>query len=122
MKKLRLFDLIAVLFSIGIIAGTSFVAYSGEQQARKVHIQSAEGEYIYPLEEERELKIPGPLGDTAVTIHNETVRVTASPCNEKICIAMGEISKPGSWIACLPNRVFIRIGGDDEEQTDATSF
>ncbi len=122
MKKLRLFDLIAVLLSIVIIAATSVVAYSSEQQAHEVHIQSADEEWIYPLEEERDLKIPGPLGDTAVTIHNETVRVTASPCNEKICISMGEISKPGSWIACLPNRVFIRIGGDDEERTDATSF
>ena len=122
MKRLRFFDLAAVLLSISIIAGASVIAYSGEQQVREVRIQASDQEWIYPLDEERKLKIPGPLGETAVTIQNGTVRVTASPCNEKICIAMGEISKPDSWIACLPNRVFIRIGGDGEQRTDATSF
>jgi hypothetical protein len=122
MKRLRFFDLAAVLLSISIIVGASVIAYSGEQQVREVRIIASDQEWIYPLDEERKLKIPGPLGETAVTIQNGTVRVTSSPCNEKICIAMGEISKPGSWIACLPNRVFIRIGGDGEQRTDATSF
>jgi hypothetical protein len=65
--------------------------------------------------------VPGPLGDTVVVIENGSVRVVSSPCPEKICIKTGRISKPGQWIACLPNKVFISIRGRRSEQPDAIS-
>jgi hypothetical protein len=49
------------------------------------------------------------------------VQVISSPCPEKICVKTGRISKPGQWIACLPNRVFISIRGRRSEQPDAVS-
>ena len=52
--------------------------------------------------------------------------LTESDCRDEVCVAMGEISRPTGWIACLPNRVFVRIVavGEDEdgEAVDAGAF
>ena len=82
---------------------------------------SAEQEWIFPLDARTTLRVPGPLGETVVVIEDGSVRVVSSPCPEKICIKAGRISKPGQWIACLPNRVFISIRGRRSEQPDAIS-
>ena len=81
----------------------------------------AEQQWIYPLDSEATVRVPGPLGDTVVVIRDGAVQVASSPCPEKICIKTGRISKPGQWIACLPNRVFISIRGRRREQPDAIS-
>jgi hypothetical protein len=81
----------------------------------------SEQQWIYPLDAQTTLRVPGPLGETVVVIEDGTVRVVRSPCPEKICIKTGRISKPGQWIACLPNRVFISIRGRRSEQPDAIS-
>jgi hypothetical protein len=80
-----------------------------------------ERQWIFPLDAQTTLRVPGPLGDTVVVIENGSVRVVSSPCPEKICIKTGRISKPGQWIACLPNKVFISIRGRRSEQPDAIS-
>ena len=83
--------------------------------------QEAEQQWIYPLDAETTVRVPGPLGETVVEIADGAVRVVSSPCPEKICIKTGRISKPGQWIACLPNRVFISIRGRSSGQPDAIS-
>jgi hypothetical protein len=93
----------------GVPAAGDPAAASGEQQ------------WIFPLDAQTTLRVPGPLGETVVVIEDGTVRVVSSPCPEKICIKTGRISKPGQWIACLPNRVFISIRGKRSEQPDAIS-
>jgi hypothetical protein len=37
-------------------------------------------------------------------------------------VKSGRISRPGQWIACLPNRVFVEIRGRSREQVDAFSY
>ena len=96
------------------------VPAAGQTAAQSAGLGAGQ-QWIYPLDGEVTLRIPGPLGDTMVVIEDGTVRVTSSPCPEKICIKTGRISKPGQWIACLPNRVFISIRGRRSEQPDAIS-
>ena len=62
------------------------------------------------------------LGETIVAIESGGVHVVSSPCPEKICISMGTIRRPGTWIACLPNGLFIRIEGEDAEELDAGTY
>ena len=73
------------------------------------------------LDSEATVHVPGPLGDTVVAIRDGAVEVLSSPCPEKICIKTGKVSKPGQWIACLPNKVFVAVQGKRHEQPDAIS-
>jgi hypothetical protein len=92
-------------------------AAAGEEAGRGKTAQ----QWIYPLDAEATLRVPGPLGETVVVMGDGGVQVVSSPCPEKICVKTGKISKPGQWIACLPNRVFISIRGRRSEQPDAVS-
>ena len=94
---------------------------AGVPAAGREGAEATEQQWIYPLDAEATVRVPGPLGETVVEIKDGAVRVVSSPCPEKICIKTGRISKPGQWIACLPNRVFISIRGRKSEQPDAIS-
>ena len=86
-------------------------------------ISSPRGEWIYPLDEELEIGIEGPIGTTHVHIESGQAWVSDSPCKNKLCITAGEISSFNAWVACLPNKIFIQIiGTANKEGIDALSF
>lgn len=122
MFKPHPFDFVALLFALACIAGITLFSYGNGNGEYRVHIRSHNKHWYYPLDAEETLSVPGPIGETTVVLNGGTVRITASPCRDKICITMGPISKPGAWIACMPNRVFVRITGEPEEGTDAGTF
>ena len=49
------------------------------------------------------------VNGVSVQIKNNKVRVTSSECSDKVCKNMGEISKNGESIVCLPQGVAITI-------------
>ncbi len=105
--------------AIGLI---SWKVYAGRTGAPLAYLRGPSAEWIFPLDSPRTLSIPGPLGDTVVQIAGGRVRVLSSPCKNKICIQSGAIARPGQWIACLPNRVFVEIRGRSQEPVDAYSW
>jgi len=125
---LRLGDIIVfaiclagLIWSYGI---SSFGLLNGNTDQLLLRISSHDNEWVYPLDKDIELDIEGPLGLTHIHIYSEEVWVSNSPCKNKICITAGEISKVNSWIACLPNEVFIQIESKrtEKEEVDETSF
>lgn len=122
MRTIRIADVAVFAFAIIIIGVFSYYAYTQPTENTAVYIKTESGEYTYPLDQDRDLHLDGPIGETHIIIQNGEVLVETSPCREKICIASSPIFRPGTWLACLPNRIFIRIEGSDEEQIDASSF
>lgn len=91
-----------------------------------VEIRSFQGDLVYPLSQDREILVPGPLGETLVEIKDEQVRFVSSPCRDKICVYASFLSRRGQWAACLPNGVFVTITGEDAAgdgpAVDASTF
>jgi len=128
--RFKALDIAIFVFALLLIALISLQVYARGRGTPEITIeaagvpaagQGAAQQWIYPLDAEATVRVPGPLGATVVEIADGAVRVISSPCPEKICIKTGRISKPGQWIACLPNRVFISIRGRNSEQPDAIS-
>lgn len=87
------------------------------------HITGESGEWIEPLDTDRLIEVPGPLGNSFVRIEGGKVGFIDSPCDNKLCIDMGFISEQNMWVACLPNRVFVKIdGGGANEDLDASAY
>jgi hypothetical protein len=63
--------------------------------------------YTLPLNVDRNIHVKGPIGTTIIEISRGLVRISDSPCNNKICIQHGWIRK-GS-VVCLPNRILVLI-------------
>lgn len=117
MKVLKWGDFVAFSISIIIIVLLANAVYgSGSNGSPSVVIESTEGEWIYPLDEEILVAIPGVLGDTEIHIHDGVVDVVDSPCRDKICVHAQALTAPGDWTACLPNNVFIKVLGQEHER------
>jgi hypothetical protein len=120
--RFRILDWIVLLLSVLVtIFFTWFFYVQGSGPAR-LEITSPGGQFVYPLDATQTLHFHGPVGDTEVQIAGGQAWVDASDCSNKLCIAMGRIGKPGDWVACLPNRIFLKITGSAEGGVDAKTF
>lgn len=82
----------------------------GDAADARVHITAEGTEYaVIPLDEDRTINVPGPLGTTVVEIRDDRVRVPDSPCPNKVCVSQGWVERPGETIVCLPNRISITV-------------
>ena len=80
------------------------------------------GTWLLRPEEDQVLVVDGPLGSNRIVVRAGEVFVESAPCANQICVKTGTASRPGQWIACLPNRVFVAVEGSGEEQVDARSY
>jgi hypothetical protein len=112
-----------VLFLLLLLLSLSGILFVKEvlPGGRAVHIEvNGRPAYILPLDEDRTVAVEGPLGKTLIEIENQRVRVTDSPCRNKLCIQQGWVGS--GTIICLPNRVVITVGSQDKSTTvDATT-
>ena len=119
--SLKPLDIAVFIFALAVIGGTSYVIYGRGTGTAVADIEGVDQEWILPLDKPATLNVAGPLGDTLIQVADGSIRVVDSPCAEKICIKTGRVSRSGQWIACLPNRVFIRIRAKKAE-ADAYSY
>ena len=72
-----------------------------------------------PLNREQTVDLHGPLGITRLEISEGRARVISSPCPFKICIGMGDVSREGEVVACVPNRLLVQVVGktDSDRET-----
>lgn len=124
--KLRPLDIFAFIFAVAVIVGFSLYAVEQAGADNSVVVETDEGTFLYPLDEERTLEFDGPLQEhTVVEIEDGRARFVSSPCRDKICIAAGWLENDQQWAACLPNRVFVQVRKseqEEEEGLDAGTF
>ncbi|WP_187150781.1 NusG domain II-containing protein [Treponema endosymbiont of Eucomonympha sp.] len=119
---LRPFDFVFIALSVGA-AVFSFIYAAGRREGRAVaHIESPSGQWVYPLDRDEEVRIPGAIGDSRIAIRGGTVYFADSPCANKVCVIHQPLSLNGEWAACLPNKVFVRIEGSGDAGVDALAY
>lgn len=75
----------------------------------------------YALDEDREVVVKGPLGNTVVKIEGGRAHVGSSPCPHGLCTRMGEVGGEGGVIVCIPNEVTVTVGAERKDGLDAVS-
>lgn len=122
-QKITLLDIIVIAVVLIISMLLFFYSLKNVQgNNMQVKITSEEGTFVYPLHQNRDLVFKGPVGDTHIHIENNEVQVLDSPGRKKICVNAAPISKHGQWLACLPNRVFLRVFGADGEEVNMSEI
>jgi len=122
MTALRPFDIPFVLLATAITIGSTLLVYGNSAGTARVVVEAGNREWVYSLENDETVLVTGPLGISTIAIHDGKVHFEDSPCANQVCVASGTIERPGQWIACLPNAVFVRIeGSPGEDEPDATS-
>jgi hypothetical protein len=103
----------------GLLAGIGFsFVHLGQQQPGSRVVVEQDGRVLFSgtLDQDREIPFHGPIGETVLVIHKGVAFILRSDCRDKVCMRMGEISRVGQWIACVPNRLLIRIAGDPKRK------
>jgi len=113
--QLRVLDYFLLLTAIAVAILSIFTSSSGGQGQPRAEIEASGVTYLMPLSNDAHLDLKGPVGNTRVEVNQKEVYIVDSDCRDKICIAMGHISTPSGWIACLPNRIFIRVVSSSPE-------
>lgn len=57
----------------------------------------------------KKVLINGPQGKTTLEADKGRVRIVGSTCRNKICEKMGSVYNPGEVLACVPNKILVRI-------------
>ena len=112
----------AVLLALAILAAAlwwGFTHFGGTAGAAVV-VQTPTGSATYPLDKPAAFSLTGNGGIVLqVEIKDGGVRVSHSTCPDKVCVRSGRISKSGESIICAPNRVAIKISGENGKLPDA---
>ena len=119
---LRFWDLVILTLALFLVGFSAFRVYAVGRDARRVLVQSRDGQWIFPLDAEEKLDVSGPLGITVVRIQNHRAWVESSPCVNQLCVAQGHIQRGGVWLACLPNNIFIILESMHEDYIDAITW
>jgi hypothetical protein len=107
-------DLVIILIALVLTGVTAFTVYAKRRNTAQVSIEGPDQRWVFPLDADETVEIPGPLGNTVVRIHNSEAWVVSSPCDNQICVAAGHVHTQGEWVACLPNSIFLLIEGSDD--------
>ena len=121
----RILDYTIIVLSLSVLAASVLWSSAGEGGAARAEIEGGGQVYIMPLSENGFLILDGPVGETRVEVADGEVFISDSDCRDKICVAMGHVSFPSSWVACLPNRVFVRVvagSSGNEEDVDTGAY
>ncbi|MCX7668387.1 MAG: NusG domain II-containing protein [Atribacterota bacterium] len=111
LRRNDIFPLIAIGIVFGFLLVFKYFPISEDSSSYKLLIESAEGkkELTVAMDAQETLHLHGPLGETTVMVKNGKVWVVFSPCPDKTCVKMGKIPDNTDFIACVPNRVVIRM-------------
>lgn len=119
---LRALDVAALLCSAGAAGAITRWVLRAQRGRPRFRVTSADATWLLRPDTDQVLEVPGPLGNNRVVVRDGGVFVATAPCANQICVKTGRVSRPGQWIACLPNRVFVAVEGAGEEQIDARSY
>ena len=104
----RLLIFAALVGSVGLLLHQRYPAQPGTQVL--VEVDRAEWG-SFSLSRSQRLQIVGPLGMSEVEIDPRGVRIVSAPCPHQICVRRGWVQRRGEIIACVPNRLILRVGG-----------
>ncbi len=109
-KRILISSLVFLLYALCIILSFSFIGKNGNN----LSINANGIDYVFSLDIDQIISVPGVLGDTVFEIKDKKARIISSPCQNKTCIAQGWTNT----LICLPNRVIATLE-DKKEEVDA---
>jgi Uncharacterized protein conserved in bacteria len=123
-RSFRILDVAIILAVAAIAVVMGFRIYGNRTGSVHLVVEAPGGSWIYKLDTDRTVTIPGALGPTVIKIEQNSARIIESACPNKTCVAAAPISKKGEWNACLPNKVIIRVADDTAgaDELDATGY
>lgn len=115
-------DTLAIFFALILLPLLYYQLWRPQTSATHASIiDSHQHITVASLEDAKQLNIRGELGDSVLNIEDGKIRFAQSPCKGKVCIHRGWLQYSGEVMACLPNKVIIKLGGG-QARFDSINF
>lgn len=108
---LRPGDWLVLAGGAAVVAFTLPLLWQGGYAERAIIRQDGQVFAEVDLARQRDLAVPGPLGNTLIAIEPGRARIVADPGPRQYCVRQGWLVRPGEIAICAPNRVSIQIAG-----------
>lgn len=106
--------LIVSLLAIAIIAIICMRCFSSKDNLKACVYYKDELILSFDLDKDEIYEVNGDLGIVKIEVKNNSVSVIESNCPDAICIHSRAINNTSESIACLPNRIYIKLVGKNE--------
>ncbi len=110
---LKPLDYVAVCIALLLVAISLYYMLSNRNTGARAILATTQGEWVYDLSSNVTFGAEGPLGVSIITLQDGHAFFVSSPCDNQICVQSHPIQHNGSFIACLPNQIFVRIESQD---------
>lgn len=120
-KRINKYDitLIAVIIAVNcflIYYNSKNLVYSYNNEALIYSDNKIVGQYILKKDYVNEFTVKSDEGYNTIKIENNKVWIQDADCPDKYCIHQGKISGVGQVIVCLPNKLLIKITGNEKNR------
>jgi hypothetical protein len=113
-KHLLIGDWFTIILS-AIITVFLFLTLWSHEHAAKVQIRIGDKVHAaYDLNQQRDIKVQGAIGDAVIHISQGKVRFSKSPCHNQYCVHQGWLTHSGQVAICLPNQISLELIGEQK--------
>ena len=112
---------------IGVILGVAvllFVLFQVTKKPGKYVVITQNGKEIakYALNEDRQISIPYQENQyNVLVIQDQKAYVSSATCPDQLCVKQRSISKVNETLVCLPNKMVVKVIGDEPSDVDIVS-
>ena len=113
-----------VLGIVIVIAGLigSYMLVTGSNTGNTLVVIAEGKEYgNYKLAEDQIITVKQNGHVNEIVIENGKARMNSSDCHNQVCVHNGEISNTAQSIVCLPNKLIVKIEGEEDADYDIIS-
>ncbi|MBQ4603464.1 MAG: NusG domain II-containing protein [Clostridia bacterium] len=115
MKFIKKGDIIMI--AVIIIAAAVFMLWNSSKTEAVQAVITVDGEVVKTVDlgniKEKTTFIPATEPRVLITAENGKIRFESAECEDKLCVACGDLSKHGDTAVCLPSKTVITVTGSD---------
>ena len=68
-----------------------------------------------PLSRDQQIKVPGRLGISIISIQDRKARIASDPSPRQYCVRQGWLQQAGEIALCLPNQISVELVGSKKK-------
>ena len=106
-----------IIIAVILLAAAVFTFWNSSKTESVQAVITVDGETVKTVDlaniKEKFTFIPATDPRVVITAENGEIRFESAECEDKLCVACGNLSKHGDTAVCLPSKTVITITGSD---------
>lgn len=106
-----------IIIAVILLAAAVFTFWNSSKTESVQAVITVDGETVKTVDlaniKEKITFIPATDPRVVITAENGEIRFESAECEDKLCVACGNLSKHGDTAVCLPSKTVITITGSD---------